>query len=90
MRVQQDIRSIEVFESFALVVFEDETVLLAVRPATLGEYASYNQNIVDVGSLKRAQLDYTSTPIEYHSMVADNTFTYDYVLSILSTNSANE
>ena len=51
MRVLQNIRQLEVYDDFAFVVFEDQSVVLAFRPEELGEMAVYNTKLGDDESL---------------------------------------
>jgi hypothetical protein len=89
LRVLQDVRAVEVFDDFALVIFEDESVLLAVRPDTEGDYAKYNTALVDVGSTARPSLFLEETPIEYYSIVPDTSKTYNYLLNMLTVSNAS-
>ena len=75
------------FDDFALVIFEDESVLLAVRPEIEGDYALYNNALVDVGSTERPSLYLDETPIEYYSIVPDTSKTYNYLLNMLTVSS---
>ena len=84
LMIQQDVREIEVFDDFALVIFEDESVMIAVRPNTLGEFAFYNKTPVGVNSTKRAILFLDKTPIKYYSVVPDTSKKYNFLLNILT------
>lgn len=67
LRILQDVRSINVYDEFSLVIFEDESVLLALSPDTEGSYASYNRQAVDVSLngqvVQKGSLHYDQTPI---------------------------
>ena len=84
LRVLDPIRSFQVYDDFALVIFPDETVYIAVRPQVEGELAEYSVVATDVGETKRGFLDFKDTPIQYHSVVSDSSLTYDYILNIIT------
>ena len=53
LRFLSQIRAIEVYDDFAIVIFEDNSVLLAVRPTVLGGLASYNTVLTSLDSNER-------------------------------------
>jgi hypothetical protein len=52
LRILQNIKSIEVYDDFTFIIFEDESVFLAFRPNELGGLAIYNTKVSQEDSLR--------------------------------------
>ena len=78
--------SIKVYDSFAVVNFGVDKILLAIRPEKEGQYALYNDLLTDVGDIRRDTLHLRQTPLAYF-VVPDKTQKYDYLLNIITQGS---
>ena len=87
LRILQEIKSIEVYDGFAFVLFEDESVLIAKRPEVEGDFASYNNFIPEINDTRRGTLHYDDTPIQYYSIVGDSSQNYQYIMNVLTMDS---
>ena len=87
LQIIVDVRSIEVYDDFAFVIFSDESVLLAVRPAVEGQFAQYNKALTDVGDIRRGTLYLNQTPIQYYGIFINTsqvTTSHTYILNMLT------
>ena len=79
--------SIKVYDSFAVVNFGVDKILLAIRPEVEGQYALYNDIITNVGDKRRDTLHLSShisqKPLDYF-VIPDQTQYYDYLLNIIT------
>lgn len=71
LRILQAIKSIEVYDDFAFIIFEDESVFLAFRPEELGGEAMYNTRIRDEDTLRGFLSFSKRQTILYHDIVPD-------------------
>ena len=78
---------LEVYDDFALVVFENQSVFLAFRPDVEGELALYNTAIVDPGDTRQGYLLFQDAPLQYYAVVADRSLSYSYIMNILTEDS---
>ena len=79
--------SIKVYDTFAVVNFGVDKILLAIRPEKEGQYALYNDIVTDVGDKRREILhlsnQFSQKPLDYF-VAPDKTQTYDYLFNIIT------
>ena len=83
MRIQQSVKSIEVYDDFAFIVFQDESVVLTFRPEELGGLAQYNNKISTDETLS-GYLSFRTSSIVYYDIVPDSSQQYNYILNLLT------
>ena len=90
LRILQKIKSIEVYDDFAFVIFDDESVLLAFRPEIEGRLAKFNTKVTTDESLS-GYLSFRTQTIVYYNIVPDSSQQYSYILNLLTEdNEPNE
>ena len=87
LRTLQDIQAIEVYDSFALILWEDESVVIANRPEEIGGTATYNNFIPEIDDTRRGTLHYDDAPIQYYNIVEDSSQNYQYIMNVITKDS---
>ena len=78
--------AIQVYDSFAVVSFADDSVVLVVRPIEEGNYALYNSQATDVRDIRRGTLHLSKRNQKAlgFNMVTDRTQKYNYLLNLIT------
>lgn len=87
LKILQSVVSIDVYDVFAFIVFEDQSAFIVIRPDEEGDFGSYNRFISDLDSDRRSTLDYTGTPIQFYAIVEDSSKNYDFIMNVLTKDS---